>query len=226
MKIGKETFKILQNAAQINNGLMMDEAKVLKTMSTSESIIMVYDTEETFPVFAIWDFTKFNSLINVFGIENCEFDFNEKENYVEVSAGSRKLKYEFADAGSMPTFEKMKNSSNYKAFDKFDFKFVITEDDIKEIKKVNNIFGFSEDVLRITMNDGVGTIEIFSENNESKSNFTLEIDGEGSGTAMTKVEDLIMIDTDYSANVTEQMIKYTAKDLPLMYFIRTYIINR
>jgi len=223
MKISKETFTVLKSCSAINKGLVVDEPNVIKTMSNSGSIICLFDTEETYPVFAVWDLTKLNSLIDVLGIENCEFDFNEKESYIEVSYGSRKFKYEFADVGTMPVFEKMKDSKTYKAFDKFDFKFVITEQDIKDIKKANNIFGFSEDVLEITMKDDIGTIRIFSENNETTNDFEIEISGEGSGTVMTKVEDLCMIDTDYEASVSEQMIKYQASDMPLIYFIRTYL---
>lgn len=226
MKISSETFEVMQNMSQIHNGIVVDEENVLKTMSTSGSVICVFDTDESFPLFAIWDFTKFNSLIAVHGIENCEFSFDEKEEFIEILSGSRKSKYEYADAGTMPVFEQIKDSKAYKAFNKFDFEFTITEDDIKDIKKVNNIFGFSEDVLKITMNDGVGTLEIFSEENETGSNFTLEIDGEGTGEAITKVEDLCMIQTDYVASVNEQMIRYQAKDKPLMYFIRTYLTDK
>ena len=230
MKISKETAEVFKNMAQINSGLVVDEPKHLKTMSPTGSIIAIYDPEEEFPLFSIWDFAKFNSLIDVFGVENSEFKFVEESSddmgYVEVSSGSRKIKYEYAEMGTQPIFEQIKDAKAYKAFDKFGFTFKLSSDDIKEIKKVNSIFGFSEDILKIDMKDGVGKITIFSEKAEIKSDFTIEIDGEGTGEAMTKVEDLIMINTDYEAHCSEQMIKYQAVDKPLMYFIRTVLKER
>lgn len=226
MKISKETFEVMMNMAQIQNGIVVDEPQCLKTMSPTGSIISVYDTEETFPLFAIWDFTKFNSTINVHGIVECEFTFNNQESFVEISAGSRKVNYEYADAGSMPTFEQIKNSRDYKAFDKFDFTFKILADEIKDLKKMNQIFNFTNDVLKIDMVDGVGTIKIYSASNETKSDYIIEIDGEGTGSAMTKVDDMIMISDDYTASVCEKMIKYQSDKKPLMYFIKNFLEER
>jgi len=229
MKITKETYDVFKNFAQINQGLVVDEENCLKTMSLTGSIIGVYDSEETFPLFSIWDFAKFNALIDVVGIENSDFEFSENEGdfgAVTIVSGSRKIKYEYADAGSMPTFQQIKPSEKYKAFDKFDFTFELSAEDIKEIKRINSIFGFSQDVLKIEMKEDVGTLTIFSETNETTSNYTIEIDGKGSGSCCLKVNDLIMIPGDYQASVTDQMVKFQNKSKSLMYFIRTHLINR
>ena len=223
MRISNECFSVLQNFAQINEGLVVDEPTCLKTMSVTGSVISVYDTDEEFPFFAIWDLQKFNSLISVPGIENCEFDF--KDDHILISYGSRKIKYEYADASSMPVFEEMKESNKYKAFNDFDFKFSITAEDIKEIKRISSIFG-TNDTLKIEMKDDIGVLTVFSEKNDTNSDYTIEIDGEGSGIAYLKISDLIMLNGDYKANVTEQMIKFQNTEKPLIYFIRVYLIDR
>lgn len=229
MKISKETMEVFKNFSQINQGLVVDEEKCLKTMSLTGSIIAVYDTEETFPLFSIWDFAKFNALIDAMGVENSDFEFSENDGEfgaVTVTSGSRKIKYEYADSGAMPIFQQIKPSEKYKDFDKFDFTFDLSAEDIKEIKRINSIFGFSQDVLKIEMKDDVGTLTIFSETNETTSNYSMEIDGKGSGSCCLKVNDLIMIPGDYMASVSEQMVKFQNRNKQLLYFVRTHLINR
>lgn len=226
MKISKGTLEILKNYSVINPGIVIDEPNYIKTMSPTEGIIAIYKCDETFPVFALWDLQKFNQLIDVLKIENCDFEFDEDDQSVLITSNSRKIAYEYAEIGSMPVFEQMKESSVYEVFDQFDFSFNITADEISEIKKINSIFGFSEDLLKIEMKDGEGKLKIYSENNESVSNFEMNITGEGTGEAVTKVSDMIMINSDYKASVCDKMIKYQSTDRNLMYFIRTYLTNR
>lgn len=225
MKISSETYKIFTNYATINDGLVIEEPTCMKTINKEGSIISIYDTQEKFPLFAIWDFRKFNSLIEVMGIETCDFDF--QDNCVIVSSGSRKIKYEYTDMSVLVDFEQLVDSQRYKnkVFDGFTFD--LLADDIREIKKVNSIFQFSEDILKIEMNDGKGMITVFSEANETNSNYSLEIDGEGSGIAYTKIDNLKIISGDYKCSVSNDgIIKYQNKTIPLIYFIRTVDMDR
>lgn len=230
MKISKETFQVLQNFASIQEGLVVDEANVIKTGSIDLSTIAIYDTEETFPVFSIWDLAKFNQLISTLGIDNCDFDFEGSEDFVTITSEKKKIEYGYAEIGTIPVFEQLHDSSRYKDFKVKDgeesFTFNLKSDDINQLRKINNIFNFSEDVLKIEMVDGKGKITVFSEDGEDLSNYEVDIDGEGSGEAFTKIDDMIMISDDYYATVTPKMIQYASENQPLLYFIRTYQIDR
>lgn len=226
MKISKATFEILQNFADIQDGLVVDEANCIKTSSLGGATVALFDTEETFPVFGIWDIKKFNQLINVFSIENCDFDFETSEDFVTISHlhDNKQVQYEFHDIAHFPEFEEMKPSDNYKKFSPDvgdgNFKFNISSDQIKELKRVNGIFAFSEDFLKITMVNGKGTITIFSNRKETKSDYQIDIEGEGSGEVTTKIEDMKIINDDYQALATEFIIKYQSTTKPLIYLIK------
>lgn len=229
MKISKDTFDVLQNFSTIYSGIEVDEPNCLKTMSKTGSIIAIYDTEETFEPFSIWDLTKFNNLVSVSGVENCDFEFKSDEGEfgrIIVKAGSRTFNYEYAESGVMPVFSEIKSSEKYKAFNNFDFHFDLKQEDIKELKRVNSILQFSEDVLKIEMKDDVGTLTIFSESNETTNTYQIEIDGEGTGISYLKVSDLNMIPGDYKASVCEQLVRFQHKTKPLTYFLRTVLLSK
>lgn len=223
MKISNESFMVMGNFAEINESFMVEEPTVFKTKNREGTIISVYDTQETFPNFAIWDLRKFNSLVSVMGIESCEFDFEEEG--IVISSGSRKGKYEYCDMATLIDFEDLKDSVRYKDYDQFDFSFDLTAEDIKEIKKVNSIFQFKEDLLKIEMTDGKGVVTVLSEDNSTASNYSLEIDGEGTGVAYTSINNLKIINGDYKCSVNGVVIKYQHKTIPLFYLIATRDIN-
>lgn len=227
MKISKETFEVLQNYAIINNGLVVDEEKCLKTISKNGGIISLFDTIEEFPFFSIWDLAKFNALVSEMGIADCDFNFNAKDNVV-ISSGGRRVRYEHSDAGFMKDFEKLKDSSKYKAYDAFDFKFEISADDLKKLRRISSIFGFKHEhgIIKLEMENGTGKLTIFSDANESKSTYDMDITGEGSGVSHTQVADLIMINSDYVVNANEKTIKFQSKNIPLIYFVSTVMIDK
>ena len=75
MKISNTTLTVLRNFSTITPSINVDEAKCLKVMSQSKNIIALFDTEEEFEEFAIYDMIQLLGIISLFDLEKTDFIF-------------------------------------------------------------------------------------------------------------------------------------------------------
>jgi hypothetical protein len=221
MKISKPTLAVLKNFSILNNAIVVDEEKTLKTRSPS-GIIGVYDTEETFPEFAIYDLPELLNIINLFKLEDIEFNFKEK--FVEVVCGKNKIRYAYTDKDLIPDVEKIKPSEKYKAFNSFDGSINLTDKEMGIIQKTSNIMGANE--LEIQIEDGQGKVTVCDTNSVITNNYTLDVeDAEGTFNITIGVNNLQFISGDYKISVqNDKMAKFQHASAPLFYFVPARIV--
>ena len=95
MNLSDNTLGILKNFAGINNSILVKEGNQLRTISVMKNILAEAEIPEDFPrQFGIYDLNQFLNGLSLH--QKPDLDF-EKESYVTISEGRRKVKYFFAD---------------------------------------------------------------------------------------------------------------------------------
>ena len=95
MNLSDSTLTILKNFAGINNSILVKKGSQLRTISVAKNILAEAEITEEFPrEFGIYDL---NQLLNGLGLhQNPDLDFN-KESYLTIREGKRRVKYFYAD---------------------------------------------------------------------------------------------------------------------------------
>ena len=220
MKISTNSMLVLKNFSQINNSLFVNESNVLKTMSNSGSIIAVYDSEETFSDFAIYDMNELLSIISLFKLEDIDFDFTSEE--LIIKAGKNQIKYKYTEADLIPYSDNIKHSDKYKAFSKFNGNFSLSSQEIEKLQKASSIMKLKE--MSVTINDDVCKISLNDNDNPLSNNFDLEVPGEGDIEINVNVDNFQLVSGNYDISVANNtLLKFQHTELPLIYFVSALI---
>ena len=229
MKISNETMSVFRNFATIFPAINVDEPKCIKVLSASENIIGVFDTEETFSEFAIYDLVQFLGMVSLFDLEKTDFEFVKDEekdqDYVKVKSGKNMIKYIFTDKDLIPNVEKILPSKKYKALNNFNAFVDITKEDFAKLNKAAQIMRVSN--LNIKVKEGKGIITISDPSNPMSNHFRIGVDGEGEGEINVNVEYLLMLAGDYKLSIQSNvLLKMSHKTMTsLIYFISASKIN-
>ncbi len=217
MKISAQTFDIMRNFAAINNAMMFTEPKILKTLSLAENIIGIYDTEEKFPNFQFYNSAPFMSIVNLFGLDEIDFDFSDQG--LIIKAGKNEVRIGYDDIDMIPKIPKLKKASAYKKAKEFDATFELNADQINQIQKAANILGLPD--MQVKMSKGKGFIAISDDEDPDSNNMKIQIDnGKGTGEVNMMVKNLIILPGDYTISVMDgRMTKFKHKELPLFYIV-------
>lgn len=216
MKISKKTFEIMTNFAAINNSLWVNEDMVIKTISIAENIIGIYDCEEEFPEWRLYNSVPFMSLVNLFELTNIDFDFGDKAVVLKTAGTRATIKYDSAEL--ITKLGDLKAASSYKKFDKFDATFSLTSKKIQEVQKTANILGLPD--MTVKMKDGKGLITIVDEENPDSNLMKMAITGEGSCEICMMVKNLLLVDGDYNISVANDVLsKFHHAKEPLFYVV-------
>jgi len=216
MQISKETFEIMKNFSAINNSLWVSEETVLKTISVAENIIGIYDTEETFPQWQLYNSVPFISMVNLFDLSNVDFEFGDKAVVIKMPGTRATIVYDSVDL--IPKLANLKDSSVYKQFDKYDAKFTLTSDKISMIQKAANILGLPD--MNIKMKEGKGLVLITDEEDPDSNVMKMAITGEGDCEVTVMVKNLQVLSGDYTVSVSSDTLANFHHDKqPLFYII-------
>lgn len=216
MKISKETFEIMKNFSSINNSLWANEKSVLKTISVAENIIGVYDTEEEFPEWQLYNSVPFISMINLFDLSKIDFDFGEKSVVIKMPGCRATIVYDSIDL--IPKLTDLKAATVYKQFDNFDATFSLTPDKIVQIQKTANIMGLPD--MNIKMKDGKGLIIITDDEDPDGNVMKMAITGKGDCEVTVMVKNLQVLTGDYDISIANDVLaNFRHTKLPLFYII-------
>lgn len=218
MKISKETIAVLKNFQSVNNGLVVDEGKVLKTISPSGAIHACCDVEENIPEFSIYNLSEFLSVLNLFDAENIDFTFHDEEEFISIVCGDNDISYGYAEADMIPGFDKIQSSEKYKGFDDFQGNFILNSAEIAKMMKASTIMSLSE--IHVIMSGGKGHITLSNPEEPASNTFKFKISGEGDADMRVDIEDATIIGGDYLVSISDgKAIKFQHQTFPLMYFI-------
>ena len=216
MEISKNTFEIMKNFTAINNSLWVNEAKILKTLSIAENIIGIYDSEEEFPSFQLYNSVPFMSYVSLFDLPKVEFEFGDNAVVIKTAGSRATIVYD--DPDLIPKIGDLKDSSVYKKFSDFAATFELKSDKINQIQKTANIFGLPD--MTIKMSDGKGLITITDDENPDSNNLKAGIKGEGDCEVSMMVKNLQIVNGDYTVSVADgKLTKFQHQKHPLFYIV-------
>jgi hypothetical protein len=217
MKLSEETVSILKNFALINNSIFIDEAGVLKTKTPNASnIIGVARIDEELPELAVYSLDEFLGSMSLFDPENIDFTFTDE--YIKMKEGNMKINYRLSDPDHILT--KCKEAKMYDAFKDFDCTFNLSEAQLGSIQKAARIL--KADACCIKMEDGAGTVSLINSELPMANSFEIQIEGTGDGEAKIFVDNLIIINSNYTCNVaSNKVVKFASDDIPVYYMLAT-----
>lgn len=216
MKISQATFDIMKNFTAVNSSIWVNEPSVLKTISIAENIIGIYDTEETFPEWQIYNSMTFMSMVGLFGLGNIDFDFGENAVVFKSTGFRSTLVYD--DIDIIPKLGELKPSSAYKKYDDFQATFDLSSDAIGKIQKAANILGLPD--MKIIMRDGKGLITVNDDENPDSNLLKVALTGEGDCDITMMVKNLQIYAGDYHVSVSSGITtKFHHGDMPLFYMV-------
>jgi len=218
MKLSERTLEVLKNFSMINNGLVINEPNCIKTGTISNSTIGVFDCEETFDKeIGIYDLAGLLNAIQLLNPKEVELEIEDDKIILKNDKGKVKLVYRLTDTDIIKNPAKEKPSEKFKSFDKFTGWFELSEETLKQIKRMSKSMNF--DMMEVSLKDGKGTLKLTNSNNPLSNSAEYEIDGEGDGYGKTYT-DLIVIDGNYKIHICEgMMFKFDHQEIPLIYFI-------
>lgn len=216
MQISKQTFEIMKNFTSINNSIWVNEESVLKTQSIAENIIGVYDTEEKFPEWQLYNSVPFMSLVQMLELGKVDFDFGDKAVVIKAKGARCTIVYNSTDL--IPKLGDLKESASYKKYDKFNASFTLASDKVSYVQKVANILGLPD--MTVTMRDGKGIISIIDNEDPNSNTFKIAITGEGDCDITMMVKNLLVIPSDYTVSVSDGILsRFQHSELPLFYIV-------
>lgn len=220
MKLSKLTTSVLQNFSLINNSIHIDEKFKLKTKTPNTSnIIGIATIDEELPELSIYSLDELLGSMSLFEQDKIDYTFTEQ--YIKMKEGKMKINYRLSDSEHILT--KCKPSANYEAFNKFDASFNLSVEQLTNIQKAARIL--KADAVVFDLNEGEGTISLINSQLPMDNSFELKIKGEGTCQASIFVDNLLIMNSNYTVNIaTGQLVKFSSDDLPVFYFLATAIL--
>ena len=226
MKISQTTMDVLKNFAVVQESLLVREPQCIVTMSTAKNIVALFDTEETFPEFGIWDLQQFLGAISLFDLADTEFDFQKK--WVNIRCGTNSIRYTYTNVNHVTNSEHIKPSRRYKAFDEFNCHFKLCEGDITKLKKASTIMFGNNDATNINIHsDGEkGYVKLDVGDDIMSNTFKTEVEEiEGKCDINIHVGNLVLLRGGYEVDVLDKkLVRFKHETLPLMYFVSPKIM--
>jgi len=220
MKLSKMTVAFLRNFSQINNSIYIDEKNVLKTKTPNASnIIGIAKIEEDLPEISIYSLDELLGSLSLFAEDKIEYEFTQQ--YIKMQEGRMKVNYRLSDPEHILT--KCKPSASYEAFKDFNASFKMTIEQLDTIRKAAKVL--KADAVCFKMEEGKGKISLINSQLPMDNSFELKIEGEGDCEANIFVDNLLIIDSNYTINISSnKVLKFTSDDYPVFYFLATAII--
>ncbi len=201
MKLSKATIEILKNFATINQSIVINEGNKIKTVNSLKNILAHADVEETFPQeFAIYDLNEFLGLLSV--MSDPELTFNEND--VNVSSGTQKVKYRYADTDYIVKPEKDIEMPEC------DIKFNLKEDVYINLDKTATQLQLNDVYLKGCEKTNKMYLCATNKKNDSSNDYSEEV-GEGVAkkfNVVMKKENLKIIPGDYNVSISSKGISY------------------
>jgi hypothetical protein len=197
MKINNKTLNILKNFATINPSIIVKPGNILKTISSSKTILARAEVPDTFEYpFAIYNLSQFIGCISMFTDPDLDFE----ESSVTISDGKNKIVYHYADSSIiLAPPEKDINIPSV------DAEFKISATDIPSVAKALSILELTEIAI---VGDGDNIfIQAVDSKNSSSNQYSVKVGATDKVfKAIFKPENLKMIPDDYIVTLSSKGI--------------------
>ena len=223
LKINKATHEVLKNFSKLNPSISITEVDVLKTISTSDNIIALFDLEEPFPEeFAIFDLSQFLSILGLFDLNETDIEF--QGGFMIITDKNFKMKYIYSETNLIQC--NVMESKVYKKFDKWKCEFNLSDNQLSKIQSASNIL--DNTTLLIKSSESGIKMVLKDDRDPLAHNFILNVDKEEiiikeKCDINLNISLLNIIKGDYKVEYFEKLMKLTHTEIPLSYFIKAII---
>ncbi len=215
MELSDGTLQVLKNFSGINQNILINEGKSLKTISEARNVLARANISEEFiKKFGIYDLNEFIGVLSLVDTPRLKFD----DEYVTVgdSTGRSKVKYFFSSEDTLTTPQKDITMPEA------DLKFVLDNDTLNKLKRAASTLGHSE--LSISGKDGVLSLSVVDSQNYTSNSYAIDIDGEFKSDAVfnfiLNIGNLKILPGDYDVEISSKLItQFKNKDIDVTYWI-------
>ena len=212
MNLSDSTLTILKNFAGINNSILVKKGSQLRTISVAKNILAEAEITEEFPrEFGIYDL---NQLLNGLGLhQNPDLDFN-KESYLTIREGKRRVKYFYADPQVIfsPPEKEITLPSE-------DVHFELSSESLMQLMKEAAVYQLPD--FCVVGEAGVVKIVVRDKKNDTSNEYAITVgETEKEFTFNFKVENIKIIPGSYDVVVSSKLLsKFTNTKHNLRYYI-------
>ena len=168
MKFESRTLQILKNFATINPSLQFKQGSFITTISPNKTMMAKAAIKEHIPhTFAIFDLSRFLGVMSLFESPMLAME----ERYVNISGGSRKVQYTYADPKLIVT----PGDKEIKLPDP-EISFALSSDVLQSILKAMGVLSLPE--IAVSGENGVINIQAIDSKNPSSDTYSITIDSE------------------------------------------------
>ena len=191
MKLSDTTVGLLKNFAGINQNILIEEGKNIRTMSTMKNILASSPVTEEFPRdVGIYDLNEFLGVLSMAKDADIQFE----DSHMTVSSGKTKIKYMYSDPSILTVPPQTFNAPEE------DRMFRIDKHELQSILKASAVMQLP-DITLIDRNLTATDLK-----NTTSNNYTIELEGSfplREHRLHWKAENLKMVPDSYRVGVSE-----------------------
>ena len=191
MKLSDATVGVLKNFANINQNILIEEGKQIRTMSTMKNILATAPLTEEFPRdVGIYDLNEFLGVLSMAKDADIQFE----DSHMTVQSGKTKIKYMYSDPSILTVPPQTFNAPEE------DRMFRIDKDELQNILKASAVMQLPD----ITLVDRMLTATDLK--NTTSNNYSIELQGDFAlreHRLHWKAENLKMVPDSYRVGVSE-----------------------
>ena len=199
MKFSARTIQILRNFSTINQSIIFNPGKELKTISQSKTILAraTIDTE-IHDTFGIYDLGQFLSAISLFD----EPELIQQDHAIVIKQGNEKIKYIYSEPSLIlsPPEKTLRLPSQEVVFE-------LKNDVLTRVQKALGIIAAPE--IAVTGEDGKVYIEAMNTRDASRSNYRVEVgETESSFQFVFLAENIKLLPGDYTVAISSKGLSH------------------
>ena len=191
MKLSDATVGVLKNFANINQNILIEEGKQIRTMSTMKNILATAPLTEEFPRdVGIYDLNEFLGVLSM--AKDADIQFEDR--HMTVSSGTTKIKYMYSDPSILTVPPQTFNAPEE------DRMFRINKEELQSVLKASAVMQLPD----ITLVDRMLTATDLK--NTTSNNYSIELQGDFAlreHRLHWKAENLKMVPDFYRVGVSE-----------------------
>ena len=202
MKISTKTLDVLKNFSEINQSILINKGKKLKTVSALKNILAHAEVEESFPQdFAIYQLNEFIGVLST--MNNPDLTFHDK--YVMLSQENGACtKYFYAEPSVVISPEKDINMPSE------DINFTLLEKQYNDLLKMSSILQLNDILVKGCSKSNKIFLAVTNKKNDTSNDYSVQV-GEGVSEPFKmyfKTENLKMVVGDYNVHISSKGISH------------------
>jgi hypothetical protein len=212
MRLSDKTLVLLKNFSSINQSILIQEGKSLRTMSVMKNILAEANIEDEFSRdFGIYDLNQFLNGLALH--ENPELDFSN-DSYVVIREGKTRSKYFFSDPSLIVT-----PPERAIVLPTEDVTFKLNTQQLDRLLKAASVYQLQD--LSAVGGDGVVKLMVRDKKNDTSNDFSVVVgETDASFSFNFKVENIKILPGSYDVTVSRKLLsRFESRDYDLTYYI-------